>query len=53
MEEAQRLCDRILILNEGRALGCGSHAELAAASDLSDATLEDVFLHMTGRSLRD
>ncbi|MHC4823386.1 MAG: ABC transporter ATP-binding protein [Planctomycetota bacterium] len=53
MEEAQRLCDRILIMNEGRSLGCGSHAELAAQSDMPDATLEDVFLHMTGRSLRD
>jgi ABC-2 type transport system ATP-binding protein len=53
MEEAQRLCDRILIMNEGRALGCGSHEELAASEGIADATLEDVFLHMTGRSLRD
>ena len=53
MEEAQRLCDRILILNEGHALGCGSHAELATMADLDGASLEDVFLHLTGRSLRD
>ena len=53
MEEAQRLCDRILIMNEGRSLGCGSHEELAASEDLEGSTLEDVFLHMTGRSLRD
>jgi len=53
MEEAQRLCDRILILNEGQALGCGSHTELANAEGIPDASLEEVFLHMTGRSLRD
>lgn len=53
MEEAQRLCDRILILNEGQALGCGTHTELAAAEGMPNASLEDVFLHMTGRSLRD
>lgn len=53
MEEVERLCDRILIMNEGIALGCGTHAELAASIDQPDATLEEVFLHMTGRSLRD
>jgi ABC-2 type transport system ATP-binding protein len=53
MEEAQRLCDRILIMNESQALGCGTHAELALTAGLTDATLEEVFLHMTGRSLRD
>jgi len=54
MEEAQRLCARILIMNEGQALGCGSHAELTTQSGLAaGSTLEDVFLHMTGSSLRD
>ncbi|MGB0952145.1 MAG: ABC transporter ATP-binding protein [Planctomycetota bacterium] len=53
MEEAERLCDRILIMNEGKALGCGSHAELSAAHAMPDATLEELFLHLTGRSLRD
>jgi ABC-2 type transport system ATP-binding protein len=53
MEEAQRLCDRILILNKGKALGCGTHEELATAEGLENASLEEVFLHMTGRSLRD
>lgn len=53
MEEVERLCDRILVMNEGVALGCGSHAELAASIDQPHATLEEVFLHMTGRSLRD
>lgn len=54
MEEAERLCERILIMNEGKSLGCGTHAELTAQSGMAvDSTLEDVFLNMTGRSLRD
>lgn len=53
MEEAERLCDRILIMNEGRSLGCGSHAELCATHSMEGSTLEDLFLHLTGRSLRD
>ena len=53
MEEVERLCDRILIMNEGEALGCGTLAELAASIEQPQATLEEVFLHMTGRSLRD
>jgi len=53
MEEAERLCDRILIMNEGHALGCGTHAQLGADHAMPDATLEELFLHLTGRSLRD
>jgi len=53
MEEAERLCNRILIMNEGEALGCGTHAEIAASIDQPSASLEEVFLCMTGRSLRD
>jgi len=54
MEEAERLCQRILIMNEGKSLGCGTHEELTAQAELTaGSTLEDVFLHMTGRSLRD
>ena len=93
MEEAERLCDRVAIIDKGRllALGTGRGAacgrtahvrhsssrpirastrietddplaelnRLAAPGDRrslftwSDATLEQVFLHLTGRSLRD
>lgn len=53
MEEAERLCDRILIMNEGQSLGCGTHAELGAEHNMDGSTLEDLFLHLTGRSLRD
>ena len=53
MEEAERLCDRVLILNDGRAAACGTHQELAAQAGVPDADLERVFLELTGRSLRD
>ena len=53
MEEAQRLCDRIGIMNEGTVIAVGTHAELAAEIDLPEANLEEIFLHHTGRSLRD
>jgi ABC-2 type transport system ATP-binding protein len=53
MEEVQRLCDRIVVMHEGVVIGVGTKAELAAAAGSPDANLEDVFLAMTGRSLRD
>ena len=91
MEEAERLCDRVAIIDQGRLLALGPVAELlttyraqpllvaqtdrgerrietadplgelnrlAAAGTVSSfhmerATLEQVFLHLTGRSLRD
>ncbi len=53
MEEAERLCDRIAIMNEGRIMALGSPTELKAATDSPDSTLEQVFLQLTGRSLRD
>ncbi len=53
MEEAQRLCDCVAIMNEGTIVGVGTPAQLAASIDQPDANLEQVFLHLTGRSLRD
>ncbi len=53
IEEAERLCDRVLIINEGRAVAVGTRAELAAASGDPAANLEQVFLTLTGRALRD
>lgn len=53
MEEAERLCDRVLILDRGRAADCGTRAELAARAGVPGADLERVFLELTGRSLRD
>ena len=53
MEEAQRLCDRIAIMNEGRVIAVGTPKELAEQSGEPEADLEKVFLKLTGRSLRD
>jgi ABC-2 type transport system ATP-binding protein len=49
MEEADRLCDRIAIVDHGRIVNDGTPSELKTAA--SAATLEDVYLHSTGRTL--
>ena len=57
MEEAERICSRIAVIDHGRVLAAGTAAELAAthAPDAAGApgTLESAFLALTGRSLRD
>lgn len=53
MEEAQRLCDRIAIMNEGKLIAIGTSTELASEMGDPAANLEQVFLHLTGRKLRD
>ena len=49
MEEADRLCDRIAIVAEGRIAVEGTPSELKASAEA--LTLEDVYLHTTGRTL--
>jgi ABC-2 type transport system ATP-binding protein len=62
MEEAEQLCDRIAIMDQGRIIK--SDTPRALIEDLlatgfrkpvirQDATLEDVFLSLTGKALRD
>lgn len=53
MEEAERLCDRIAIIDAGRILAIGTAVELATTAGLPGADLEAVFLKLTGRRLRD
>ena len=54
MEEADRLCDRIGVMDEGRIIALGTPAELKGQiGDPNTTTLEEVFLSLTGRSLRD
>lgn len=55
MDEANRLCNRLAILADGRVVVEGTPAELRARLSTPDheATLHDVFMHYTGRSLDD
>ena len=54
MEEADRLCDRLGIMDHGRLISLGSPDELKAQiGDPDEVTLESVFLELTGRTLRD
>jgi lipooligosaccharide transport system ATP-binding protein len=51
MEEADRICDRLVIMDDGRIVAAGSPAELRER--YGQATLEGVFLEITGHSLRE
>src|ERR687887_2119847 len=51
LDEASRLADRIGILHEGRLVAEGTSGELSARH--GGATLEDVFMSVTGRRLED
>jgi ABC-2 type transport system ATP-binding protein len=59
MEEAERLCDRVAIIDNGALLALGTVQDLLDANGvaprmvLQRGTLEEVFLSLTGRSLRD
>ena len=46
MEEAERLCDRLVMIDRGRVVGLGRPADLVA--DVGGTSLEDVFLARTG-----
>ncbi len=53
MEEAERLSDRVAVMDHGRIISLGTPAELIASLEGAGDTLEDVFVHLTGRHLRD
>src|SRR5579872_3527984 len=51
MEEAEELCDRVGIIEHGKLIEIGSPAELR--SKYAAKTLEDVFIRLTGRGIRE
>jgi ABC-2 type transport system ATP-binding protein len=51
MDEADRLCDRLTIMDNGREVAGGSPAGLKAA--LGVTSLDEVFLRHTGHALRE
>ncbi|HXG43601.1 MAG TPA: ABC transporter ATP-binding protein [Gemmatimonadales bacterium] len=48
LEIAEQMCDRIGIISGGRILACGTMAEIRAQTASGDASLEDLFLKLTG-----
>ncbi len=55
MDEAERLCDRIAILDRGRVIAIdtaqGLKRQVGQSLGVIDPSLEDVFIHLTGRDL--
>jgi ABC-2 type transport system ATP-binding protein len=47
MEEAERLCDRVAVIDRGRLVALDTPRALVAAA--GTASLDDAFLHLTGR----
>jgi ABC-2 type transport system ATP-binding protein len=48
LEIAERVCDRVGIINKGKLVAVGSVAELRARSKEGMMSLEDIFLELTG-----
>jgi ABC-2 type transport system ATP-binding protein len=58
MEEAERLCNHIAIMDEGRIIAIGTLEQLLAMRDQAREVqrphgLQDLFIQLTGRTLRD
>jgi len=53
MNEADALCDRIAIIDNGRIVALDTPAGLKAMASAPDPTLEDVFMELTGKSLEE
>ncbi len=50
LEIAERMCDRIGIINQGELIAAGTMDELRALDKSGQASLEDIFLSLTGGS---
>lgn len=51
LEEADSLCDRVVIMQRGEEITTGAPSDLKASLDKPNATLDDVFIHYTGDQL--
>ena len=52
MEEAELICDRVAIIDEGQSIALGTPTDLIQKTD-GCKNLEDLFLKLTGKRLRD
>jgi ABC-2 type transport system ATP-binding protein len=48
LEIAERVCDRVGIINKGKLVAVGSVADLRSKSKEGVMSLEDIFLELTG-----
>ncbi len=48
LEIAERMCDRIGIINQGRLIAVGTMDELRSLGKTGETSLEDIFLSLTG-----
>lgn len=55
MEEVEAICTRIAIMDNGKVIACGTSEELKrlVTNGSEEITLEEVFLTLTGKKLRD
>ena len=62
MDEAEYLCDRVAIVDSGRIVALNTPDKLIdelvdtgfeRPKEVKQANLEDVFIHLTGKSLRE
>lgn len=53
MEEADKFCDRIAIIDHGQIVAIGTPNELKSTVDGGRPTMDEVFLHYTGQDMRD
>lgn len=55
MEEVEAVCSRIAIMDNGKIIACGTSEELKnlVTNGSEEITLEEVFLTLTGKKLRD
>ena len=62
MDEAEQLCDRIAIMDEGKIIQLDSPDKMiddlvgtgfVRPKQVKLASLEDVFIHLTGKEMRD
>ena len=52
MDEAQRLCDRVAIIDAGSVVRIGTPGELMLGGPAPSASLEDAYLQLTGLEVR-